>query len=40
MGSYWPVYDILLIAVLIWQLIYTYRKMKAEEHSDEEIQEK
>ena len=40
MGSYWPVYDVLMIAVLIWQLIYTYRKMKSEERSDEERQKK
>ena len=38
MGSYWPAYDIFLLAVLIWQLVYTYRKMKSEEHSDEESQ--
>ena len=40
MGSYWPVYDIFMIAVLIGQLIYTYRKMKSEERSDEERQKK
>ena len=40
MDSYWPVYDILMVAVLIWQLIYTYRKMKSEERSDAEKQEK
>ena len=36
MGTYWPVYDVLVIVVLIWQLIYTYKKMKAEEHMDTE----
>ena len=38
MGAYWPVYDVLMIVVLIWQLIYTYRKMKSEEQSDLENQ--
>ena len=40
MGSYWPVYDALMVVVLIWQLIYTYRKMKSEERSDKESQKK
>lgn len=40
MGSNWPAYDVLLVVVLIWQLIYTYRKMKTEERSDSENQEK
>ena len=40
MGEYWPMYDVLMVVVLIWQLIYTYRKMKAEERSDEKSQEK
>ena len=40
MGSYWLVYDALMVVVLIWQLIYTYRKMKSEERSDEESQKK
>ena len=40
MGTYWFAYDILMVAVLIWQLIYTYRKMKSEEHSDADSQEK
>lgn len=31
MGSFWFVYDIILIAILIWQLRYTYKKMKFEE---------
>ena len=38
--STFSVYDVLMVVVLIWQLIYTYRKMKSEEHSDEESQEK
>ena len=40
MGEYWPVYDVLMVVELILQLIYTYRKMKSEEHQDEESQEK
>ena len=40
MGPYWLVYDVLMVVVLIWQLIYTYRKMKSEERSDEENKEK
>lgn len=40
MGSYWPVYDVLIVVVLIWQLIYTYKKMKAEERPDSKNQEK
>ena len=40
MGSYWPVYDALMVVMLIWQLIYTYRKMKSEERSDKESQKK
>ena len=31
MGKFWFIYDILLIGILIWQLRYTYRKMKIEE---------
>lgn len=31
MGGFWFIYDILLIGILIWQLRYTYRKMKIEE---------
>lgn len=31
MGSLWFVYDIILVAVLIWQVCYTYKKMKEEE---------
>ena len=34
MGAFWVVYDIILVAVLIWQLIYTYKKMKTEENID------
>lgn len=34
MGSFWFVYDVILVAVLIWQLIYTYKKMKTEENID------
>ncbi len=31
MGSFWFVYDIILVAVLIWQLQPTYKMMKIEE---------
>lgn len=44
MGPGWPLYDVVLVAVLIWQLVYTYKKMKEEERSignaDESTQEK
>ena len=31
MGQSWLFYDILMIIVLIWQLIYNYKKMKKED---------
>ena len=31
MGSFWFIYDIILVVVLIWQLRYTYKMMKIEE---------
>ncbi len=31
MGRFWFIYDIILIVVLIWQLIYTYKMMKIDE---------
>lgn len=36
MGSFWFVYDIILVAVLIWQLRYTYKRMKTEEKKSKE----
>ena len=36
MGRFWIIYDIILIAVLVWQLWYTYKMKKVEE----EVQEK
>lgn len=36
MGSFWLVYDIILVAVLIWQLRYTYKRMKTEEKKSKE----
>lgn len=37
MGKFWFIYDVILIAVLIWQLWYTYNKMKLEEKSSNDI---
>lgn len=39
MGRFWLIYDIILVAVLIWQLWYTYNKMKFEEKNLNEIDE-
>ena len=36
MGSFWFIYDIILIVVLIWQLRYTYKMMKIEEKKSKE----
>ncbi len=37
MGRFWLIYDIILIIVLVWQLWYTYNKMKYEERISNEI---
>lgn len=39
LGSSWIIYDIIMIAVLVWQLWYTYKKMKLEEKNSNEIDE-
>lgn len=39
LGSSWIIYDIIMIAILIWQLWYTYKKMKLEERTSNEIDE-
>lgn len=39
LGSSWIIYDIILIGVMIWQLRYTYNKMKLEERTSNEIDE-
>lgn len=39
LGSSWIIYDIIMIAVLVWQLWYTYNKMKLEEKNSNEIDE-
>ena len=38
-GSSWIIYDIIMIAILVWQLWYTYKKMKLEERTSNEIDE-
>lgn len=37
MGRFWLIYDIILVAILLWQLWYTYNKMKLEEKTSNEI---
>ena len=39
MGRFWLIYDIILVAILLWQLWYTYNKMKLEEKVSNEINE-
>ena len=39
MGRFWLIYDIILVAILLWQLWYTYNKMKLEEKTSNEIDE-
>ena len=39
LGSSWIIYDIIIIAILVWQLWYTYKKMKLEERTSNEIDE-
>ena len=39
LGSSWIIYDIIMIAILVWQLWYTYNKMKLEEKSSNDINE-
>lgn len=39
MGSFWLIYDIILVAILLCQLWYTYNKMKLEEKTSNEIDE-
>lgn len=35
MGRFWLIYNIILVAILIWQLLYTYKMMKLEEKHKE-----
>ena len=39
LGSSWIIYDIIMVVILIWQLWYTYNKMKFEEKNLNEIDE-
>ena len=37
LGSSWIIYDIIIIAILVWQLWYTYKKMKLEERTSNDV---
>lgn len=36
MGSFWYLYDVILVVILVWQLRYTYKRMKMEEEKSKE----